>query len=157
MHTSPNLSNPVKCRRVETAAMGDALLGAGLSPTVIRLAGHLPYFKIGSGLMLAQPLSLTGVFLMTLAYSALCFGASRWVAVRHAPVTCAIGLLAAMLPLALLIGTFFSLAPAHVTDAIPAATDLMSQLLPMLGLLLPVCGGFLAAQLLIRPARGPLA
>lgn len=144
MRTS-KLSPAVKCRDVAPPAI-DALLGAGLSPTVIRFAGHLPYFKVGSGLMLSQELSLTGVVLMTLTYSILCLAASRWTGGRKSPFVGTLGLLAAMMLVGPVIAGFFSVAPL-------GPDSYAGQLLPMLGLLLPVCSGFLAVQTLILPAR----
>lgn len=130
----------------------ESLLSASLSPTLIRFVGHLPYFKVGSALMLPQALSLSGVVITTLAYALLCLAASRLFGNRRTPLPGTLALVAAMMVVGPAIAT---LLPGTTTQAMELSgetTSISSMLIAYLGLLLPVAGGFLAVQWLTRPA-----
>lgn len=145
--------------------------GPGLAPPAIstallpmlalRFAGHLPYFKLGSILMLPQGLSLAGAAVTALAYSVLCVGVARWLTLRQAtalfdrPIANALlgtmAVFAAMMTLGPPIGL---LLPGEITDAeheIASHLTRWQAILPAyLGLLAPIGGSFFAAQFISR-------
>lgn len=138
-------------------------LGTALMPMLaLRFAGHLPYFKFGSGLMLPHGLSLAGAAVTALAYSVLCLGVARWVTRRqvalalfHRPVSNA--LLGTMVVVAamMILGPVISLLmPGDLQSASLEAEGTVHSwsvlLMAYLGLLVPVSGGYFAAQFIVR-------
>lgn len=132
--------------------LSEGLFAASMTPTLIRFAGHLPYFKIGSALMLPQALSLGGVVVTTLAYAGLCLLASRWRGGR-APLPATLLLVAMMMVIGPAIAVLLPEGYLQPGEIAAEAHRIPELLIPYFGLLLPVCGGFLAVQWLIRPAQ----
>ncbi len=137
--------------RFSTPELGESLISAGLTPTVIRFAGHLPYFKVGTALMLPQALSLAGVVATTLAYALLCLVASRWMGGRS-PLVATLALVAAMMVVGPAIAVLLPDGYLQAGETTAEAHRIPELIIPYFGLLLPVCGGFLAVQWLIRPS-----
>ncbi len=138
-----------------TPGLGESLISAGLTPTVIRFAGHLPYFKIGSALMLPQALSLGGVVATTFAYSLLCLAASRWGAGKRSPLLGTLALVGGMMLIGPMIAVLLPVGYLQAGELTAEAHRIPELIVPYFGMLLPVCGGFLAVQWLIRPATTP--
>lgn len=137
----------------------------------LRFASHVPYFKFGSGLFLPHGMSLTGAVVTALAYSLLCLGVARWLTGRravaelfHRPVAAALIGTLAIASAMLVLGPFITLLlpadPAPLAALPTAAGDAArwrDLLPPYVGLLLPVCAGFFAAQTLARARARQLA
>ncbi len=144
------------------AGLVPPVLGAAILPVLaLRFAGHLPYFKIGSGLMLPQGLSFMGAAVTALAYSLLCLGVTRWLSWRqavslvHRPAAASLlgtmAVIAAMMTLGPLIGLMFPAAPPVSAEPDTSHAERWHGLLPAyLGLMVPICIGFFAAQLVSR-------
>ena len=137
-------------------------VSAALLPMLaLRFAGHVPYFKFGSVLILPHGLSFAGAAVTALAYSVLCVGVARWLtrrqaaAVVHRPAAAALlgtmVVIATMMTLGPLIGLVFpgSLSAAE-QQALTHASRWQAMLPAYLGLLIPVCGSFFAAQFISR-------
>lgn len=137
-------------------------VSAALLPMLaLRFAGHLPYFKIGSGLVLPHGLSLGGAAVTALAYSLLCLVVARWLTgawARHSlqrPIAASLAGTLAIGGAMLLLGPLITLllpgdpaaAASHLADEAEGWRSLMPA---YLGLLIPVCLGFFAAQSLAR-------
>lgn len=124
--------------------LGQSVLSVGLTPTMIRFLGHLPYFKVASAAMLPQALGLGGSLVTAFIYATLCLAVTRWSAARHSPVTATLALLAAMMVVGPAVALALPAAPIETT-----IHGLSGMMLPYLGLLLPIAGGFLAIQFLV--------
>ena len=145
MHTlsSANLQK-AQDQADDAASLGQSLLGAGLTPTMIRFLGHLPYFKVASTAMLPEGMGLAGIVVTTFVYALLCLGVNRWFSVRYAPFSATLALIAAMMVVGPAIVLALPAAPLP-----PNLHGYSGLMLPYLGMLLPVAGGFLAIQFIV--------
>lgn len=137
--------------RFTTSELGESLIGAGLTPTIIRFAGHLPYFKVGTALMLPQALSPGGVVATALTYALLCLIASRWLGARS-PLLATLALVAAMMVVGPAIAVLLPDGYLQTGEITAEVRRIPELIIPYFGLLLPVCGGFLAVQWFTRPS-----
>lgn len=131
--------------------------GAGLAPAMIRFVGHLPYFKAASLLILPGPIGFGAVVTTTFCYAVICALVSRHLIGAHiggsarSPLIGTLFVLASMLLIGPCIAILSSSTHSSGTMLGNDIVRFRDLLLPYLGLLLPVCGGFLAIQLLTRP------
>lgn len=135
-----------------TSLNGDALL-----MLTLRFMAHLPYFKAASMLTLPQGLGTGGALVTTLVYALACLATSRWIAglrrgsaqVPHAAVLPLLGTTAVLIAMMVLGPVIATLLPRNPDIAVDTAS-----LLPgYFALLVPVCAGFFAAQMLTGPRR----
>lgn len=129
---------------------GTAGLDLALLPILaLRFAGHLPYFKFGSQLVLPQGLSFAGAAVTALAYSALCIGLARGVTQGRLASPAAGALLGSLLLLAVMmvIGPLIGLLLPMPAETAALEMRWTGLLPPYLALLLPICAVFFAAQM----------
>lgn len=142
--------------------------GTVLGTLLLRFVGYLPYFKIGSVLVLPQALSIAGAALAALVFSVACGGVA-WVARQPAvsatvrkpgavPLASALGVLCVMLVAGPLIGG--TLPDGAAAPGSTVALAVLSPggagpgtLLAWFILLLPVSLAFCAGQYLGRIRR----
>ena len=156
LNASSSISS-VKWQAAPVRPSPASLTGDALLMLTLRYMAHLPYFKAASMLTLPQGLGTGGALVTTLVYALACLAASRWIAglrrgpaeVPHAAVLPLLGTTAVLIAMMVAGPAIATLLPRNPDIAVDTAS-----LLPgYFAMLVPVCAGFFAAQMLTRPRR----
>ena len=156
LNASSSISS-VKWQAAPVRPSPASLNGDALLMLTLRYMAHLPYFKAASMLTLPQGLGTGGALVTTLDYALACLAASRWIAglrrgpakVPYAAVLPLLGTTAVIIAMMVAGPAIATLLPRNPDIAVDAAS-----LLPgYFAMLVPVCAGFFAAQMLTRPRR----
>lgn len=137
--------------KLGAAVKAQPLLDVAVLPILaVRFAGHLPYFKFGSQLILPQGLSFAAAGITALVSSVLCLALARVVSHRRwaSPAAGALVSSVLLLGIMMVIGPLVSLL-LPLPAKLPAPEIAWAKLLtPYLGLLIPICIAFFAAQMI---------